>query len=61
MDCIVHGVPKSQTRLSDFHPHEPFVNPNIELLRPLVKGHVGELEGNLPAPVKSPDDCSPGQ
>ena len=19
MDCIVHGVPKSQTRLSDFH------------------------------------------
>ena len=21
MDCIVHGVAKSQTRLSDFHPH----------------------------------------
>ena len=22
MDCIVHGVPKSQTQLSDFHCHE---------------------------------------
>ena len=24
MDCIVHGVEKSQTRLSDFHFHFPF-------------------------------------
>ena len=22
MDCIVHGVAKSQTRLSDFHKHK---------------------------------------
>ena len=24
MDCIVHGVAKSQTRLSDFHLEEPW-------------------------------------
>ena len=24
MDCIVHGVTKSRTRLSDFHFHFPF-------------------------------------
>ena len=25
MDCIVHGVVKSQTQLSDFHFHETFI------------------------------------
>ena len=28
MDCIVHGVAKSQTRLSDFHFTFTFVRPN---------------------------------
>ena len=37
------------------------MDPNIEQLRPLAKGRIGELEGNLPAPVKSLDDCSPGR
>ena len=29
MDCIVHGVTKSQTRLSDFHFHFPGLLPEI--------------------------------
>ena len=29
MDCIVHGVPKSRTRLSDFHFHSVSVSLNF--------------------------------
>ena len=29
MDCIVHGVAKSQTGLSEFHFHLPQVKPNF--------------------------------
>ena len=28
MDCVVHGVPKSRTRLSDFHFHVPKATPS---------------------------------
>ena len=36
MDCIVHGVTKSQTRLSDFHFHSHFRLSSIILLFPIL-------------------------
>ena len=48
MDCIVHGVTKSQTRLSDFH--FPFLGlpgcPDFALLRAFL------LSGSLFLPLK---------
>ena len=35
MDCIVHGVTKSQTQLSDFHFHFLFVEKTIQILNTL--------------------------
>ena len=33
MDCIVHGFPKSRTRLSDFHFHfSPFIKELVKVL-----------------------------
>ena len=40
MDCIVHGVTKSQTRLSDFHFHHPWSS----VLSPGLSAHVHNLE-----------------
>ena len=31
MDCMVHGVAKSRTRLSDLHFHFPHTNPPVHL------------------------------
>ena len=37
MDCIVHGVAKSWTRLSDFH----FISCTVEVLCPPERDHTG--------------------
>ena len=43
MDCIVHGVAKSQTRLSDFHFHFQNLKSNsITPMEPLLMKTMGE-------------------
>ena len=37
MDCIVHGVTKSQTQLSDFHTHSDSMDMNLSKLREIVE------------------------
>jgi len=36
MDCILHGVTKSQTRLSDFHFQSVFITRSLYLWSPLI-------------------------
>ena len=36
MDCIVHGVTKSRTRLSDFHVHISISSADTSLTYPLI-------------------------
>ena len=48
MDCIVHGITKNQTRLSDFHFHPHLFHPQIVIFNILfllvrVLGNVGIL------------------
>ena len=47
MDCIVHGVAKSQTQLSDFHFHtsHPALGQQGGAGRWALEGHRAELPG----------------
>ena len=51
MDCIVHGVAKSQTRLSDFHFHFP-QEPGAARWRSSQKRAQQKLEEKLPPPLQ---------
>ena len=50
MDCMVHGVAKSQTRLSDFHFHFP-QEPGAAHWRSSQRRAQQKLEEKLPPPV----------
>ena len=53
MNCIVHGVAKSRTRLSDFHFHKPI---NNDSFRWIVKGF-----SHTYTCIQSPPNSSPIQ
>ena len=48
MDCIVHGVTKSQTRLSDFH-FTSLKGFELDIWASLVAQMVDQMVKNLPA------------
>ena len=53
MDCIVYGVTKSRTRVSDFHFHFTFTFSNVNISILLCKGSLGlaHLAKQKPYPV----------
>ena len=61
MDCIVHGVTKSRTRLGDFHFHLINHTPAIQFSHSVVSNSLqphGLQHARLPYPLPTPGACS---
>ena len=57
MDCIVHGVAKSRTQLSDFHFHFSCIHKHIQYMKKLKTRFMRYLPGG---PVVKNPSCNAG-